>query len=98
MVRVLPSRPKRQQSQVRQRTLDGFARRAARGVLAQGCPLDLHPRAFRAGACAQSLLAGIDVLLHQRDDAPSYDLQVRWSHAAYLWAWLAAAAQGAPRA
>lgn len=69
---------------------------AARGVLAQGCPLDLHPRVFRAGQCAQSLLGGIDVLLHLRDDAPTFDLQVRWSHAAYLWAWLDAAARTGP--
>ena len=30
---------------------------AARDVLAAGCSLDLHPRAFGAGACAQTLLA-----------------------------------------
>jgi sarcosine oxidase subunit gamma len=75
-----------------------LAGRAARSVLAQGCPLDLHPRAFRAGQCAQSLLGGIDVLLYQRDDAPTFDLQVRWSFAAYLWAWLATAAHGFLRA
>ncbi len=60
----------------------------ARDVLARGCPLDLHPRAFGAGRCAQSLLAGIDVLLHQRDDAPTFELHVRWSLADYLWGWL----------
>ncbi len=65
---------------------------AARGVLAQGCPLDLHPRVFRAGRCAQSLLAKTDILLHQTDAAPTYEIQVRWSQAAYLWAWLATAA------
>ena len=66
---------------------------AARAVLAQGCPLDLHPRAFRAGSCAQSLLADTDVLLHQTDDAPTYEIQVRWSQAAHVWAWLADAAR-----
>jgi len=65
---------------------------SARTVLAQGCPLDLHPRALRAGQCAQSLLGEVDVLLHLRDDAPTIDLQVRWSHAAHLWAWLTVAA------
>ena len=64
----------------------------ARAVLAQGCALDLHPRTFAAGQCAQSLLAKADILLHQIDDTPSYDLQVRASHAAYLWAWLSDAA------
>jgi sarcosine oxidase subunit gamma len=67
---------------------------SARTVLTQGCPLDLHPRAFRAGQCAQSLLGEVDVLLHLRDDAPTIDLQVRWSHAAHLWTWLAIAAAG----
>jgi sarcosine oxidase subunit gamma len=64
----------------------------ARAVLAQGCPLDLHPRAFGPGHCAQSLLAKADVLIHQSDAAPTYELQVRWSHAQYLWTWLAEAA------
>ncbi len=65
---------------------------AARDVLAQGCPLDLHPRVFGPGHCAQSLLAKAEVLLHQRDDQPSFDLYVRWSLARYLWDWLATAA------
>jgi sarcosine oxidase subunit gamma len=64
----------------------------ARDVLAQGCPLDLHPRRFATGNCARSLLAKADILLHQRDDTPSFDIDVRWSLAAYLWAWLASAA------
>ena len=64
----------------------------ARALLAQGCPLDLHPRGFGPGRCAQSLLAKTDVLIHQTDAAPTYALHVRWSHAAYLWAWLGTAA------
>jgi sarcosine oxidase subunit gamma len=64
----------------------------ARDVLAQGCPLDLHPRVFGPGRCAASLLAKTDVLIHQTDAAPTYALHVRWSHAAYLWAWLGNAA------
>lgn len=63
----------------------------ARATLARGCPLDLHERAFKPGQCAQSLLAKTEILLHQRDAAPTYDLQVRASHAAYLWAWLTGA-------
>ena len=69
---------------------------AAPVVLAQGCPLDLHPRAFRTGLCAQSLLGEVDALLHRRDDAPTFDLQVRWSHAAHLWSWLAIAINALP--
>ena len=64
----------------------------ARDVLAKGCPLDLHPRAFPPGAVAQSRLAKADVLLHRvdhdDDQAPAFDLYVARSFAGYLWAWL----------
>ena len=63
----------------------------ARQSLARGCPLDLHPRAFGAGRCARTLLAGLDVLLDQRDDAPTFDVEVRRSVAPYLWSWLTGA-------
>ena len=35
----------------------------ARAVLAAGCPLDLHPRAFPAGACAQSVHDRVNVIV-----------------------------------
>jgi sarcosine oxidase subunit gamma len=64
----------------------------ARDVLAKGCPLDLHPRAFPAGRCAQSLLAKASVLIHLALDdpqaGPSFDLHVARSFSHYLWAWL----------
>lgn len=60
----------------------------ARDVLAKGCSLDLHPRAFRPGQCAQTLLARAGVLIHQIDDAPSFDVYPRRSFAEYVWAWL----------
>ena len=60
----------------------------ARDVLMKGCPLDLHPRAFGPGRCAQTLIAKADVLIHQRDDAPSYDIYVPCSFARYLWDWI----------
>jgi heterotetrameric sarcosine oxidase gamma subunit len=31
----------------------------ARGLFAKDCPLDLHPRAFKPGTCAQSVLAKV---------------------------------------
>jgi sarcosine oxidase, subunit gamma len=65
---------------------------SAREVLAKGCPLDLHPRAFPPGSCAQSLLAKASVLIHLLDDAPergsSFDVYVARSFAHYLWSWL----------
>lgn len=60
----------------------------AREVLAKGCSLDLHPEKFVAGHCAQTLVARAGVILHQRDDAPTFDLIPRRSFAEYLWRWL----------
>ena len=57
----------------------------ARDVLAKGCPLDLHPREFKPGDCAQSHYAKASVLLYQADDAPTYHLTVARSFAEYLW-------------
>jgi sarcosine oxidase subunit gamma len=65
----------------------------ARDLLMKGCPLDLHPRAFGPGQCAQTLLAKADVLIHQLDDTPTYDIYVLCSFARYLWDWLADAAK-----
>ena len=65
---------------------------SARDVLAKGCPMDLHARAFPVGGCAQSLLAKAAVLIHLVDDDPrsgaSFDLYVARSFAHYLWMWL----------
>jgi len=65
---------------------------SARDVLAKGCPLDLHPRAFPVGGCAQSLLAKASVLIHLVDDDPrsgaGFDPHVARSFAHYLWMWL----------
>jgi sarcosine oxidase subunit gamma len=65
---------------------------SAREVLAKGCPLDLHARAFPPGRCAQSLLAKAPVLIHLVDDhpeqGPGFDVYVARSFAHYLWTWL----------
>jgi sarcosine oxidase subunit gamma len=55
-------------------------------LLAAGCGLDLHPRAWRGGMCAQTLLANTAVLLQQRDDATR--VFVRPSFAGHLVSWL----------
>ncbi len=65
----------------------------ARDVLAKGCSLDLHPRAFGPGRCAQTLVAGVGVTIRQVDETPSFDLIVRRSFAEYLALWLEDAAQ-----
>lgn len=56
-----------------------------REVLAQGCPLDLHPRVFAAGTCAGSHFFKASVWLWRTDDAPAFDLLVRRSFMAYVW-------------
>lgn len=70
------------------RAVIGLAGPAAREVLAKGCSLDLHPRLFGPGRCAQSLMARCHMLLHQLDDRPSYDIYVHRSFAEYAWRWL----------
>ncbi len=65
----------------------------ARALLQKGCPLDLHPSVFKAGACAQSMLAKSGVTLHlfadeSVTDGPIFDIYVLRSFAEYLWAWL----------
>jgi sarcosine oxidase, subunit gamma len=61
----------------------------ARDVLATGCAIDLHPRAFPRGASAQSTLghAGVILLAHS-DTGDDYRVLVRSSFAGYLADWL----------
>ena len=66
---------------------------SARALLQKGCPLDFHPRAFVAGACAQSILAKATVTFHlfadeSATEGPVFDIYVQRSFAEYLWAWL----------
>jgi len=61
---------------------------AAPAVLAKGCSLDFHPRVFRAGTCAQSLLAQLRVLIERPSEAPLFNLIVDRTQLAHLQAWL----------
>ena len=65
---------------------------AVRELLAKGCPLDLHARAFGVDRCAQSHLAKAPILIRQVDEMPSFEIVVRRSFADYLWTWLEDAA------
>jgi sarcosine oxidase subunit gamma len=76
------------------RAVIGIAGPHARDALSQGTSLDLHPRVFRPGQCAQTLVARVPVILAALDEAPSYDLYVQRSLAEYLWTWLEDAAHG----
>ena len=65
----------------------------ARALLEKGCGLDLHPRVFSAGRCAQTLFAKLPVIIDQISTAPSYRLFVRRSAARWLVDWLIDAAE-----
>lgn len=55
---------------------------AATRVLNRVCPLDLHPRAFAPGRCAQSLIGHVNALFHKPGDGPSFVVMVARSFAA----------------
>lgn len=76
-----------------QRTTLRLSGSRARDVLAKGCALDLHPKAFGSGSAAQTMLgqAGI-VLLAVDDGARGFRILVRTSFARYVVTWLVDAA------
>lgn len=65
----------------------------ARTVLAKGCPLDLHPRAFAPGQCAHTGLGRAAVLLAAAGDPSTFAIVVRRSFSDYVLRWLANAAR-----
>jgi sarcosine oxidase subunit gamma len=76
-----------------QRTTLLVAGARAAELLAHGCSLDLHPRSFEAGCCAQTTLARAQVVLVPRDEhKPGFWVLVRSSFAGYLADWLLDAA------
>lgn len=56
-------------------------------LLSKGCSLDLHPRVWTVGSCAQTMLAKAPVILHKREG--STRILVRASFADYLMEWFA---------
>ncbi|MFF3909590.1 sarcosine oxidase subunit gamma [Streptomyces sp. NPDC001848] len=76
-----------------QRTTLLVAGPRARDLLSHGCPLDLHPRAFGPGRCAQTTLARAQVVLVAREEPRAgFWILVRSSFAGYLVDWLLDAA------
>jgi sarcosine oxidase subunit gamma len=61
-------------------------------VLAKGCPLDLHPRAFAVRTCAQSVYGHINALFIREDDPASFTVMVARSFARDAWHTLTTAA------
>jgi methylglutamate dehydrogenase subunit D len=62
-----------------------------RDVLAKGVPIDLHPKAFKPGDVAVTLIAYIGVQLDMLDDA-TFQLTAPRSTAGSFWSWLTASA------
>ena len=60
----------------------------ARDVLMRGVSLDLHPREFIVGQCAQTGVSRANALIHLVDDEPTFELYVLKSFSDYLWRWL----------
>ena len=59
--------------------------RHAAAVLAKGCPLDFHLRAFPAGECAQSLLGHVNALICRPDATSGFTVMVARSFARDVW-------------
>lgn len=64
---------------------------AAREVMEKGCPLNLHPRAWPAGAAYVTALGPVPVIIWQLDHN-TYRILLRSSFADYLGRWLLDAA------
>lgn len=67
---------------------------AARAVLARGCRIDLHPRTFGPGRAVTTQMAHVGCLLHQVDDAPTFELTVFSTLAEPFFHWLVEAGAG----
>ncbi len=65
----------------------------ARDLLRTGTSLDLHPRRFAPGDCAQTRLARLAVLLIPRGEPAAVDIVLDRGFAEYLWLWLKDAAR-----
>ncbi len=74
------------------RTVIELSGSSARDLLANGCAIDLHPRAFAPGRGAQTMLGKAQVIIHQTADTPAFQIYGRASFATYLADWLLDAA------
>ncbi|MFP6773368.1 MAG: sarcosine oxidase subunit gamma family protein [Alphaproteobacteria bacterium] len=63
-----------------------------REVLAKGCPLDLRPAIFPPGRCAQSVLAGVAILVHHLSTGEDMEIYVARSYGRFIHDWLLDAA------
>lgn len=59
-----------------------------RDVIASGAPFDVHPDEFGVGQCTQTRFGNASILLSNHADAPTFQLQVRWSYAEYVFEYI----------
>jgi len=64
----------------------------ATALLATDCPLDLHPRVFKPGQCAQTRLAKAGMIVAPLRDGRGFEVIIRRSFADYLLLWMQDAA------
>lgn len=64
----------------------------AAALLATDCPLDLHPRVFKPGQCAQTRLAKAAMTVAPLRDGGGFEVIIRRSFADYLLLWMQDAA------
>lgn len=57
-------------------------------LLARDCPLDLHPREFKPGQCAQTRLAKAGMTIAPLRDGSGFEIIIRRSFADYLGLWI----------
>ena len=57
-------------------------------LLARDCPLDLHPRAFKPGQCAQTRLARAGMTIVALGEGAGFEIIIRRSFADYIGLWL----------
>lgn len=67
-----------------------FGGTLTKDIMAKGCGLDLDRRVWTAGSCAQTLLARVPVILHEREETTR--VLVRPSFSNYFVDWLLDAA------
>jgi len=60
----------------------------ARELMQKACRLDLHPSVTSKNWCAQTVMAQTGVIIHQLDEAPTYDLFVYAGFAQDFADWL----------
>jgi sarcosine oxidase subunit gamma len=61
----------------------------SRDLIAKGCGLDLHPRTFTPGACAQTLLAQCSAWIFRPGEGDAFEITIDATLRDHLQAWFA---------